>query len=96
MRQVKQGDTHGLFECFKAAVEFVGVNDWQEKLIGLGCDRTRVNIAAGGLRGYLEEAVPWIVVFWCFAHRPELSLKDALAGTYFSTIDDMLMLVYHL
>ena len=53
-------------------------------------------IAAGGLRGYLEEAVPWIVVFWCLAHRLELSLKDALANTFFSMIDDMLMCVYYL
>ena len=77
-------------------MEFVGVTNWEEKLIGVGCDGTNVNIAAGGLRGYLEEAVPWIVVFWCLAHRLELSLKDALANTFFSTIDDMLMRVYYL
>ena len=65
VRQVKRGDARGLLEFFKAAMEFVRVNDWEEKLIGLGCDGTNVNIAAGGLRGYLEEAVPWIVVFWC-------------------------------
>ena len=75
-------------------MEFVGVNDWEKKLIGLGCDGTNVNIAARGLRGYLEEAVPWIVVFWCLVHRLELSLKDALASTYFSVIDDMLMRIY--
>ena len=64
VRQVKRGDAHGLFECFKAAMEFVGVDDWEDKLIGLGCDGTNVNIAAGGgLRGYLEEAVPWIIVW---------------------------------
>ena len=96
VRQVKRGDACGLFECFKAAMEFVGVTNWEEKLIGVGCDGTNVNIAAGGLRGYLEEAVPWIVVFWCLAHRLELSLKDALANTFFSTIDDMLMRVYYL
>ena len=96
VRQVKRGDARGLFECFKAAMEFVGVTNWEEKLIGVGCDGTNVNIAAGGLRGYLEEAVPWIVVFWCLAHRLELSLKDALANTFFSTIDDMLMRVYYL
>ena len=46
-------------------MKFVRVDDWEEKLIGLGCDGTNVNIAAGGLRGYLEEAVLWIIVFWC-------------------------------
>ena len=84
------------FECFKAAMEFVGIVDWELKLIGFGCDGTNVNIAAEGLTGFLEKSVPWIVVFWCLAHRLELSLKDALASTFFSTVDDMLMRIYYL
>lgn len=67
-----------------------------EKLIGFGCDGTNVNTAAGGLRGYLEKAVPWIVVFRCLAHRLQLSLKDALGSTFFSTVDHMPMHVYYL
>lgn len=55
-----------------------------------------MNIAAGGLRGHLEESVPWVVVIWCLAHRLELSLKDALKGTLFSSIDDMLLRAYYL
>ena len=45
---------------------------------------------------YLEEAVPWIVVFWCLANCLEMLLKDALASTFrtSSTIDDMLMRVH--
>ena len=50
----KRGNAHCLFECSKAAVEFVVVNKWAEKLIGLGCEETNVNIAGGGLRGYLS------------------------------------------
>ena len=45
-RQVKRGDADGLFECFKAAMESVEVNGREEKLIGLGCDGTNVNIAS--------------------------------------------------
>ena len=55
-------------------------------MIGFGCDGASVNIAAKGLRGYLEESVPWVIVFWCLAHRLELPLKDALKGTVFSAI----------
>ena len=33
---------------------------------------------------------------WCPAHRLELALKDALKGTFFSTIDEMLMRMYYL
>lgn len=72
------------------------VKDWKDKLIGFGCDGTSVNIADNGLKGYLEQNCPWIVTFWCLAHCLELSIKDALKSTYFSTIDDVLMRLYYL
>ena len=31
---------------------------------------------------------------WCLAHRPELVVKDALKGTAFDAIDDMLYYMY--
>lgn len=31
----------------------VGIVDWDDKLIEFGCDGTSVNIAAGGLKGYI-------------------------------------------
>ena len=36
------------------------------------------------------------VVFWCIAHQLELALKDALKGTFFSEMDEMLLLTYYL
>lgn len=58
-----------MYDCFERALTYVGVTDWQTKLIGFGCDRTNVNIREdGSLRGNLEESVPWVAVFWCLAH----------------------------
>jgi len=74
----------------------VGISEWENKLIGFGCDGTSVNLGAHGLRGHVEESVPWVVFFWCLAHHLELSLKDALKDMLFSTIDNMLMRVYYL
>jgi len=91
-----RADAKGLFECFTRALDYVGIVGWEEKLIGFGCDGTSVNIGAGGLRGFLEKSVPWVVVFWCLAHRFELSLKDALKDTFFSSIDEMLLRIYYL
>ena len=51
---------------------------------------------ANGLRVYLEESVPWVIVFWCLAHRLELTLKDALKSTLFSAVDELLLRVYYL
>ena len=42
----------------------------------------------------LQTAAPWIEVFWCMAHRLELSPKDALNNTPLKDIDEMLMGVY--
>ena len=96
VRRPERSDASGLYECFARALLYAGVTDWENKLIGFGCDGASVNIAAKGLRGYLEESVPWVIVFWCLAHRLELALKDALKGTVFSAIDEMLLRVYYL
>ena len=77
-------------------MSYVGIENWDSKLIGFGCDGANVNIAAGGLRGHLENAVPWIVVFWCLAHRLELALKNALSATSFPAVDEMLLRLYYL
>ena len=55
-----------------------------------------MNIAEGGLKGLLTEEFPWLVVNWCLSHRLELLLKDALKGSYFDTIDELLSRLYHL
>ena len=96
VRQLKRGDAQTLFECFKAAMEYIGITDWRNKLIGFGTDGASVNTGAGGLRGFMENEVSWVVFFWCLAHRLELALKDALKATYFATLDEMLMRLYYL
>ena len=69
----------------------MGVAKWENKLVGFG---TKAYIGEhGGLKGHLKEAVPWVVVFWCLAHRLELSLKDALKSTFFTAIDELLFQV---
>ena len=64
VRTPKSGDAVGLYQCLKDSFSFVGVqdSDWQKKLIGFGCDGTNVNIADGGVKGYLRRDLPWIEV----------------------------------
>ena len=33
---------------------------------------------------------------WCLAHRLELAIKDALKGTLFDAVDDMLLRIYYI
>ena len=81
--QPKGVNAEGLFECLKNVLSHMGIANWEEKLIGFGCDGPSVNVPAGGLKGYLEGSVPWVVVVWCLTHRLELAWKDALSGTHF-------------
>ena len=64
-------------------MDFVGVANWESKLIGVGCDGANVNMGTtGGLKGLITATMPWVVVFWCLAHRLELALRDALKQTF--------------
>ena len=93
VQEIKRAYAEGLLQCFKNAMSHVGISDWETKIIGFACDETNANIAAGELRGHLEESMAWIVVFWCLSHRLELALKDALK---ISMVDDMLLKLYFL
>jgi hypothetical protein len=84
VRQPNRCTGLGLFECFESAMEYVGLSDWKDRLVGFGCDGASANMALGGLRGQLEEVVPWVVMFWCLAHRLELSLSDSLKGARYA------------
>ena len=53
-------------------------------------------VGCHGLKGYFEEAVPWIIMFWCLAHRLELAVKDALKSTLFDDVDDILLRAYYI
>ena len=97
VRRPGRANAAGLFACLKAAMGFVGVANWETKLIGVGCDGANVNMGTtGGLKGLLTETMPWVVVFWCLAHRLELALKDALKQTFFARVDEMLLRAYYL
>ena len=97
IRRPSRSNAEGLFECFTRALAHARIIDWESKLVGIGCDGTNVNLGINGLRGYIEESVPWAVSFWCLVHCLELSLKDALKGiNLYNTIEDMLMRAYYL
>ncbi len=97
VRQPGRATAESLFSCLRAAMGFLGVANWEHKLIGMGCDGASVNLGStSGLKGLLTEAMPWIVVFWCLAHRLELALKDALKDTFFMQVDEMLLRIYYL
>ena len=73
----------------------MGIADWEQKRIGLGCDGCNANMGERGLRGLLQQRLPWVIGFWCLTHRLELSLKDAPKNTIFSAVGELLLQVYY-
>ena len=82
----ESGDAKGLFNCLQGALKQIGIG---------ALKNASVNIAAAGLKGMVEEELPWIFWMWCLAHRQELALKDALKGTVFDLMDNMLIRLYY-
>ena len=54
--QPSSGNAEGLFDALNRAFVRMDIadSDWKNRLVGLGCDGTNVNMGLHGLRGYLE------------------------------------------
>ena len=80
----------GLFQLVKEGLQSLGIESIDahncSKLVGMGTDG-----AAAGLKGLFEKELSWM---WCLAHRLELAIKDALVGTSFDLINELLLRLY--
>ncbi len=90
----------GLLDCFQSTLNSIVISEVTinqcKFLIGLGTDGASSNIAAVGLRGIVEQKLPWVYWNWCFAHRIKLAIKDALSSTSFDLIDDIILKLYYI
>ena len=90
----------GLFKVLEIGLQHFGIQELSTEecamLVGIGTDGAAANIAASGLKGLVENQLQWVFWMWCMAHRLELAIKDALKGTFFDNIDEMLLRLYYL
>ena len=95
MVQPQSVSAQGLFEVLESGLHGLGIQEVSAeqctKLVGIGADGASANIAGCGLKGLVEEQLPWVFWMWCMAHRLELAAKDALKGTAFDVIDEFLL-----
>ena len=84
----------GLFQRLSNALRKLGCAEVNvehcSKLVGIGSDGAATN------KGLIEAELNWVFWMWCLARRLELAVKDALKGTAFGAIDDMLLKLYYL
>ncbi len=96
----KKVDAQGIFDCMQNSLNRIGIKsltaDQCKLLVGIGTDGASANIAGRGLKGLVEKEIPWLYWSWCLAHRVELAVKDALKGTSFDLIDEMLLRLYYI
>ena len=58
VRRPNSCTAQGLFTCLQAALSYVGIPNWDKRLIGFGCDGASVNIGGRGLKGLLRDGLP--------------------------------------
>ena len=102
-----KADASGLLKCLSQSLSPLGITDvlvqgsklgveGKPVLVGGGTDGASVNVAEqNGMRGMMQDAHPWLLWSWCFAHRLELACKNALSSTLFKGIEEMLLRLYY-
>ena len=83
VRQPNSVCAGGLFEAFQRALSYFELDRQPSKRIGFGCDGANVNMGNNGVKELIQSGRPWVVTVWCFVHRLELAIKDALKNTFF-------------
>ena len=90
----------GLFQCMQGALGCLGITPINTEtckfLVGIGTDGAIANIATAGMKGLVEEELPWVFGRGAMAHRLELAVQDALKHTTFDLIEEMLLRLYYL
>lgn len=95
---LKHGNAAGIVGPIGSSFQCIGITgETFEKLIGFAADGATVNRGEKeGVIGILHSNLPWVIYSWCVAHRLELSVKDALQGTIFDDVDEVLLRLYYL
>jgi hypothetical protein len=97
LKDVPKADAQGIKTAIEDSFHSLGIlpSELYSKLVGFGADGASVNSGnKNGVKALLEERAPWLVYTWCIAHKLELALKDALDGTAFEKVDEMLNKLY--
>ena len=85
-----------MMEAIKRSFKHNNLENLWKKIIYLSADGASVNSGKdSGLIAKLQEENEWILFVWCFSHRLELALKDALAD-FTKPVDESLMHLYYL
>ena len=95
---LKSADAVGIVKALDQAFSDFGFqsDEWRRNLVGFGADGAAVMLGKkGGIAKLQKDRVPDLIEIQCFAHKLELSVKDAMENTYFSSVVDTLIGLYY-
>ena len=88
-------DVPGLKNTISATFHKHSLESVLSKIVFLSSDGASVNSGKdSGLIRLLQEDFPWISFIWCFSHRLELAIKDALKE-FIEPVDTSLMHLFY-
>ena len=86
----------GMLDAIKSSFKRHNLSEVWNKLIYLSADGASVNSGKeSGLIAQIRAEHEWVLFVWCFSHRLELALKDALKD-FTNPVDESLMHLYYL
>ena len=95
MNYLNDQSASGLTAAIKSSFQSIGITE-TNKLIGFTSDGASVNRGdKNSVNTSLRENSPWLVFIWCIAHHLELAIENALQGTIFDTIDEMILRLFY-
>ena len=89
-------DAQGLHDAILSTFKRHGMESVVKRLVFLASDGASVNSGSNsGLISCFQEELPWVSFIWCFSHRLELSIKDALKE-FMEPVETSLVHLYYL
>lgn len=89
----------GLFQSLEASLQALRISainaEESKKLVGIGTDGASSNVAAGGLKGLVENELPWIFWMRCLAHRLKLCQGCPQGHILYKLMRDALVSILH-
>lgn len=99
----ERANARGILLCLGEALKLMSIDNVLDKECVLGVGDKPVCVSwswrfseFNGLRGQMQQALPFLFWSWCYAHRLELACRDAFISSLFSLINEMLLRLYYI
>ena len=96
LQPLQHAHAQGVYDAINNAFKHHGIEDWQNKVVGIGCDGANVNIGKkNSVASRILEVNGETVVVHCVAHRLELGILNAIKEeNNLQTVKSVLQMIY--